>query len=108
MTVIARRCRVVTYGASYIQRGFGSGGATVEEGVGEFLADFDCESNEGRGAPVLTSDPLNAKRFATANEAVLFMQQIPPRRRWRDDGRPNRPLTDFGWDFQVRLDPAAF
>ena len=78
----------------------------AEEGIGEYLADFECESNEGRRALVLTPDPLKAKRFAAVNEAALFMQQIPPRHRWRDDGRPNRPLTDYGWDFQVRLDPA--
>ena len=107
MTVIMRRCRMATYGASDFELGFGSGGAPVEEGVGEYLAGFDCESNGGRGALILTSDPLKAKRFAAANEAVLFVQQIPPRYRRRADGRPNRPLTDFGWEVQIKLEPRA-
>jgi hypothetical protein len=107
MTVIMRRCRMATYGASDIQLGFGNGATPVEDGIGEYLVGFDCESNEGRGALILTPDPREAKCFAAANEAVLFMQQIPPRHRWRDDGRPNRPLTDFGWEFQVRAGGSA-
>ena len=104
MAIIMRRCRMATYSAAYIRRGFGNGAAWVEDGVGEYLADFDPEANEGRGKLILTPDPVKAKRFSAANETILFMQQIPPGQRWRDDGRPNRPLTDFGWELEVRPD----
>jgi hypothetical protein len=104
MAIIMRRCRMATYGPSFIQRGFGNGAAFDDAGVGEYLADFDLEANEGRGKLTLTSDPLKAKRFVAANEVILFMQQIPACRRRREDGRPNRPLTDFGWEVEVQLE----
>jgi hypothetical protein len=95
---------MVTYGRSYIQRGFGNGSASVDEGVGEYLADFDFEGNEGRGKLTLTPDARKAKRFASAGDVLVFIQQIPKCQPKRDDGRPNRPLTDLGWEVEAKLE----
>jgi hypothetical protein len=104
VTIILRRCRMVTYGPSYVERGYGNGRPPVDEGIGEFLAGFDHEANGGVGKLILTPDPSKAMRFAAVNEAILFIQRIPACKRRRSDGRPNRPLTDFGWEVDARLE----
>ena len=101
MTIIVRRCRIpAPYNSTYIRRGFGDAGQPSDEGVGEYLAHFDPEA-DGGGQLTLTPDPLVALRFVAANEAMTFLQQVSKSQPRREDGRPNRPLTDLGWEFRM-------
>jgi hypothetical protein len=67
---------------------------------GKYLKSFDPEAHDGRGAIVLTDDAALAMRFEEPLEAFRLYQSVPkchPIR--KTDGRPNRPLTAYHWEF---------
>jgi len=49
----------------------------------------------GRGDLKVTRDPAKALRFPDAAKAMEFYRRQSKTRRWRSDGRPNRPLTAY-------------
>lgn len=61
---------------------------------GRYLVDFDFSARDGWGGnAVTTEDPRKAKKFASAEDALLYWQTQSVTRPLRPDGRPNRPLT---------------
>lgn len=62
-----------------------------------FHDDTDIEARDGMGVYTFTGDPAQAKRFASALEAMDWWKSSPNARPTRRelDGRPNRPLTAF-------------
>jgi len=62
---------------------------------GDYLEWSDPDANNGMGAERWTSDPAKAKRFLTFEAALACWKAQSTVRPWRDDGRPNRPLTAY-------------
>ena len=69
---------------------------------GQYLEDFDFEAHEGRGEALFTRDLAKAKRFDDLLSAMRFRDTVPDSRRWRSDGRLNRPMTATHWSI---IDP---
>ena len=79
---------------------FGSADGTQLASDGQYLKDMDFEAHDGRGHLTTTPDLAEAKRFDSFIEAVEFWKRSPechPVR--KTDGKPNRPLTAFNWQF---------
>jgi hypothetical protein len=62
---------------------------------GLYLRDYNLEDFEGLGSFELTADITEAKRWASAAEALEAYRTASAVRPLRPDGRPNRPLTAF-------------
>ena len=57
---------------------------------------MDCrDTPDGMGIYVTSPKLEDARRFADAGEAMAFWNRISATRRWRPDGKPNKPLTAF-------------
>jgi hypothetical protein len=63
--------------------------------VGQYLAAYDPEANDGHGAASWTADAHKAIMFATGQHATACYLAVPRNRPVRADGKPNRPLTMF-------------
>jgi hypothetical protein len=63
--------------------------------VGPFLEWSDPDAKRGLGDEGWTDDPAKAKKFKSFTEAMECWQAQSRVRPYRDDGRPNRPLTAF-------------
>jgi hypothetical protein len=61
--------------------------------AGMFLKAADFNAHDGQGFMTFTAFPENALQFQTAGEALMFWRTQSKVRRFRPDGRPNRPLT---------------
>lgn len=78
--------------------GDGLGNATPHDG--QYLKSMDFEAHDGRGHLITTPNVEDAKRFDTAAEAFEFWKRSPDCHPIRlSDGKPNRPLTAFNWQF---------
>lgn len=75
-------------------------GPHANEVDGEFVKEYDPNGGEGGGFASFTTDPHEAVTFATMAEAIAFTQQVPRSKPFRDDGKPNRPLTAFSISFE--------
>ncbi len=63
---------------------------------GQYIKEFHADTDEaGLGKVIVTADINEAKKFADAEEALNFWKQQSKRCPYRDDNRPNRPLTAF-------------
>lgn len=60
--------------------------------IGEYLEDFDFDSDE-QGYGKFTPDLVKAKKFATQVDVLEFWKTRSRTRPTRLDGQPNRPLT---------------
>lgn len=69
--------------------------------AGQYLQAFDFEAGNGRGLIDMTSDIQKAKVFADMTEAFEFYRHVPKCKPWREDGKPNRPLTASNWEFKA-------
>ena len=58
-----------------------------------WLASFDVNANEGRGAIGFTSNEAKALRFASLFDVLETWRRVSNVRPIRPDGLPNRPLT---------------
>lgn len=63
--------------------------------IGAWLESFDVDAHDGRGAATFTRDPSRALRFADHRAALATWKTRSRVRPWRDDGKPNRPLTAY-------------
>lgn len=62
---------------------------------GPYLESSDPDANDGMGAETWTDDPDKAKRFAGFMDAMDCWKAQSRVRPFRDDGKPNRPLTAY-------------
>lgn len=69
--------------------------ATGEIEYGPYLEWSDPDANGGMGAERWTASLDKAKRFANFNEAMDCWMAQSKTRPFRDDGKPNRPLTAY-------------
>lgn len=82
------------------------------EPVRTYLKAFDADADGGRGRIEPTTNPDEAMRFDTANEALALWRTPSRVVPTRTDGKPNRPLTAFSIEIvpappaQDRRDPA--
>ena len=79
--------------------------AAVEGTVqyGPYLQSSNPDANWGRGHETWTDDVSEAKRFATFGDAMDCWKAQSTVRPFRNDGRPNRPLTAYSVEPQ-RID----
>jgi hypothetical protein len=73
----------------------GRGSHRMLEAHDVFLKSFDPEALGGRGWANLTDEVERAMKFATVAEAMKLWRTQPKRRPYREDGKPNRPLTAY-------------
>lgn len=71
--------------------GFADGGPCPI--AGQYLASFDFDAFDGIGHGIFTAYREKAKRFASAGDLLAFWKTQSTVRPYRDDGKPNRPLT---------------
>jgi hypothetical protein len=62
---------------------------------GDYLQWSDPDANDGFGNDWWTTDLAKAKRFATFTDAMECWKAQSSIRPFRDDGRPNRPMTAY-------------
>lgn len=65
------------------------------EGADKYVRSYDPEAYDGMGDLVATTDKSLAMKFASSEEAVEMVMSSPKSRPFREDGKPNRPLTAF-------------
>lgn len=78
--------------------GFANGQHCPHEG--QYVSHFDHEAWNGRGFGEFTSDPKMAKKFNSIIDAIEFCRLVPKNRRFREDGKPNRPMTAMNVEFE--------
>lgn len=61
--------------------------------AGQFLKSFDFEAEDGIGYGEFTTAIEQAKKFESAADAMIFWRTVVRCKPWREDGKPNRPLT---------------
>lgn len=83
------------YALKVLDEGNVVGVASGAEPPGQYIKAFDPEAYEGRGSADGTFDKREALTFATTDEALNFWRQQSKTRPFREDGKPNRPLTAF-------------
>jgi hypothetical protein len=111
MSMLMRLTNIGSCGEEQIKCGFGREvgftywtNRSLARHLGEFLKNFVFEANDGQGELVTTPQPEDAKRFSSAGEGILYMQTIPKCRPVREDGRCNRPMTNYYWHWVPSLD----
>lgn len=63
--------------------------------AGHYVRGMDPDKYNGRGHIMTTTDPDKALLFDDAMAAHDFYSMRSKAHPWRDDGKPNRPLTAF-------------
>jgi hypothetical protein len=67
---------------------------------GVYLKSFDFEAHNGQGEAEFTKDKAAAKTFASIQEAFSYWVTVPECKPFREDGRPNKPLTATTVEFE--------
>jgi hypothetical protein len=62
---------------------------------GDYLVSLDVDARGGRGEAVWSPDKTRAMVFADPIEAMRAWTMQSRVRPYRDDGKPNRPLTAY-------------
>jgi hypothetical protein len=62
---------------------------------GDFLVRFDVDARDGRGEAVWSPDLEDALHFPDGITAMRAWKMQSKVRPYRDDGKPNRPLTAY-------------
>lgn len=62
---------------------------------GQFVKEFDPDGNDGRGTLVVTDKQSAAIGFKDHHDALEYWRQQSTTHPYRDDNKPNRPLTAF-------------
>jgi hypothetical protein len=65
------------------------------DGPDLWLRSVDVEARGGRGTVDLTADPAEAMRFPSLRAVMQAWRQPSRTTPFRDDGKPNRPLTAY-------------
>jgi hypothetical protein len=71
--------------------GFASGESC--EVANMYLLSFDFNADDGQGMGVFTDDLGVAKKFDAPSEAMAFWNTISTVKPFREDGKPNKPMT---------------
>lgn len=71
---------------------------------GEYLENFDFMANDGQGVIMTTPNLYEAKKFKNMGDALSYYRTSPLNRLLRPDGKPNRPLTGWNWEFADEKD----
>lgn len=74
--------------------------APAPEAPHGWVMSFDPEAREGRGSLELTEDLDEAMKFADMGEAIAYYRRQSQTTPYREDGKPNRPMTAFTVTFQ--------
>ena len=61
--------------------------------AGQYVKSFDFEADNGIGFLETTFNLDEALTFTDFGEAFMFWKQSPKCKPFREDGKPNRPLT---------------
>lgn len=64
-----------------------------------WVESYDPDAYDGRGHVVLTQDISQALPFLSRTAAREYWRKQSKRKPWRDDGKPNRPLT--AWSVEI-------
>ena len=80
--------------------GFATGGGPE----GQYLKSYDPEAHDGLGEATFTTEKSEARVFQSFQEAWETLGAVPRNRRFRPDGKPNRPLTAFTIQFEPLTD----
>jgi hypothetical protein len=75
---------------------------------GMYLASFDVEAFEGRGTSAWTEERSEAMIFMDAPSAWDMWRQQSKVMPFREDGKPNRPLTAFSVEVESMTDHETF
>ena len=70
-------------------------GGVGDARLGQYLMTYNPEAFFGRGDISTTDDVQKARTWPNARLAMEEYRVIPQSRRFRSDGKPNRPLTAF-------------
>lgn len=62
---------------------------------GKYLERYDPEGENGMGTFAWTADKSKAMAFGDVMDIFKLYQTVPQCRPFRDDGKPNKPLTSF-------------
>ena len=65
----------------------------------EYVKSYDPNANDGQGDATFTADINEALKFKDIMEAWRFAMQVPAKKPWRADGKPNRPITAFTLEY---------
>ena len=76
-----------------VSHGLASG--DKDDSVGLYLESFDADAYQGRGYAAWTRDLNKAMKFAKPEDCHKIWRTISKTRRFRDDGKLNRPLTAY-------------
>jgi hypothetical protein len=68
----------------------------------QYLKSWDIEAHDGRGDATFTADIKEAHGFKNLSEAMETWRSQSVKRPFRDDGKPNRPLTAFSVTLETR------
>jgi hypothetical protein len=69
--------------------------AGSETPINAWLMDYDVDANEGKGGVQLTRMPQHAMQFVSMGDAMKAYRKQSKVQPFRDDGKPNRPLTAY-------------
>lgn len=61
---------------------------------------FAPEARDGGGWAMFTEQPTHALRFASREDATVYLHIVPSTRPIRADGKPNMPLRAFTVDIR--------
>lgn len=84
---------------SYVIKAFGPVSASHVIIDGQYVKHYSPEAFDGRGDATFTNDITQAMQFSSLSEAWDYSRKVPECRRFRADGKPNRPLTAFTLEY---------
>jgi hypothetical protein len=86
-------------GVAIVMKMWGLADGSTHPADGQYLKGYDPEAEDGRGEATFTADIEDAAHFDNMVEAFRVYQAVPRCRPLRPDRRPNKPLTEFNWEF---------
>lgn len=86
-------------------KGWGPISPTIKKHLGkingEYVKKYQPEAFDGHGDVVFTDKKEEALTFESFTAAHIFVGQVPKNRPYRDDGRPNRPISAFTLEMKI-------
>ena len=79
----------------YAIQSHGLASGQQDDSDGCFLLTFDPDAYHGRGYATWTRDLDKALKFSSVEECLRLWKTISKTRRFREDGKLNRPLTAY-------------
>ena len=79
----------------YAMQSHGLADGRKDDSIGKYLEAFDPDAYNGLGSFTWSSDLNKAMKFAKPEDCMKLWRTISKARRFRTDGKLNRPLTAF-------------